>query len=97
MITNPEKFVLHSGIKYHKILAKGVADTTSSTGTVVLMSGVPEGATWLIGFYSKPTSGEAQMTAGPWGYVKPNGDLCVDIQRQAPVTSEKWYWRVYAD
>lgn len=98
-MNNAEKFILNSNIRYHKILGKGAKNTTANSNgdTVVLYSGVPEDGTWLVGLYNEGTGNPGQLQSGPWGYVKPNGDLCVDIQRGSPITTEIFYWRVYAD
>lgn len=98
---NPEDFILHSGITYHKIIAKGVADTTSLTADTkkILHGSLPANATWLIGHYSRGSGvavgqGDLLQTAGE---VDPAGNLYVIIQRQQPTIEEKFYWRVYAD
>ena len=96
---NPDKFILNSQIRYHKIIAKGELDTTTppAGGIATLYDGVPEGATWLIGHYSQGSGGEPNFRAGPWGYVSPDGKLQVRVQRQSPIVKEIFYWRVYAD
>jgi hypothetical protein len=93
MIQNPEKFVLNSNFKYHKIIAKGQTDTTTATGVVTLYDGVPAGGTWLIGLYNEGTNNPGQVRFGGWGSVTPDGKLQVRIQRQSPVTKEVFYWR----
>lgn len=97
MIANPEKFVLNSNFKYHKIFAKGALDTTTLGGIQTLCENVPEGATWLVGLYNEGTNNPGQMRVGGWGNVTPDNKLQVRIQRQSPVTKEVFYWRVYAD
>lgn len=99
MISNPEKFVLNSKFKYHKIFGKGSVNTTSYAGgaTVTLCENVPEGATWLVGLYNEGTNNPGQVRFGGWGFVTPDNKLQVRVQRQSPVTKEVFYWRVYAD
>lgn len=98
MIKNPEKFILNSQIKYHKIIAKGELDTTNMGGqTVTLYDGVPEDGTWLVGYFSQGEGGEPNFRAGAWGTVSPDGKLQVMIQRPTPIVKEVFYWRVYAD
>lgn len=95
---NPDKFILNSNIKYHKMIAKGSLNTTDKANqTVTLYDGVPDGGTWLIGVYYEGSGNPGTMRSGAWGYVDPTGKLKMSIQRQAPVTKEIIYWRVYAD
>ena len=95
---NPDKFILNSQIRYHKIIAKGELNTTDMGGqAVTLYDGVPEGGTWLVGHYSQESGGEPNFRAGAWGTVTADGKLQVRTQRQAPIVQEIFYWRVYAD
>lgn len=97
MIKNPEKFILNSQMRYHKIVAKGELDTTNLTGIQTLYDGVPEGGTWIVAHYNEGTNNPGRLSAGGWGTVTPDGKLQVRIQRQSPITKEVFYWRVYAD
>lgn len=99
MIDNPEKFVLNSNFTYHKIVDKGEVNTTAYAGgtVVTLYDGVPEGGTWLVGMYNEGTNNPGQLRVGGWGQVTPDNKLQIKVQRQSPVTMEKFYWRVYAD
>ena len=95
MIKNPEKFVLHSELKYHKVLKKGQTDTITvpNNTTAVLATGVPLDATWLVALKT-----DGVITSGTGGaYVTPAGNLCVDISRGFTPTEEIFYWRIYVD
>lgn len=95
MINNPEKFVLHSELKYHKVIKKGETNTTSvPNGTIAtIATDIPEDATWLV-----VMKFNGEILSGSGGtYRTPAGELCVPINRGVTPTEEIFYWRIYGD